>query len=491
MSSFEESHLSPVLAARLAEWGWEASQREVRDAAATAARGNNLALLAPPTPAWATPALAGLLSRAEARPCLLLAPEAELAEWAALVHRLAAGTDWRVLAAQGEARAVRLLLSGRVDLLLATPAVAMALVQRSALKLDAVRAVVLAGAGRLDREALDSLLTDLPPDAQRLVTGSEPASTADLAERHARKALQLDLVSTAAPSDQPVRVAAVGWDRRAEAVGQILELLDPDHAVVWLASGASIPELRRAVPALGGAVEVLTGDAPPAPVIIAYDLPTPARLQQLRAGGDVVLLATPGSDLYLPRLAGVRRAFRLPGFAERVRDAGDQRRREIARRIETGDLERGALVLAPVFERYDAVQVASALYELWQGALAMPTAAAPRAAEQVSHAGPEKARVWMGVGSRDDVTPGDIVAALVKEAGVDGSRIGKIEIRESFTLVEVPALEAEQIAERASQLTIRRRRVSARLDRGPTSEPRRGRPDRPERSGRPDRPPRR
>src|SRR5690606_31615483 len=124
VSLFEELHLSPVLAGRLEDWSWDASQREVREAAATAARGNNLALLAPPTPAWATPALAGVMSRPEARTCLLLAPDAELAEWAALAHRLAAGTDWRVLAAQGEARAVRLLLAGRVDMLLATPAMA-------------------------------------------------------------------------------------------------------------------------------------------------------------------------------------------------------------------------------------------------------------------------------------------------------------------------------------------------------------------------------
>ena len=105
MSSFEELHLSPLLAGRLAEWGWNASQREARDAAATAARGNNLVIQAPPTPAWAAPALAGLLSRAESRPALLLAPDSELGEWGALAQLLARETGWRVLAPEGEARA--------------------------------------------------------------------------------------------------------------------------------------------------------------------------------------------------------------------------------------------------------------------------------------------------------------------------------------------------------------------------------------------------
>jgi ATP-dependent RNA helicase DeaD len=489
VSSFEELHLSPLLAGRLAEWGWNASQREARDAAATAARGNNLVIQAPPTPAWAAPALAGLLSRAESRPALLLAPDSELGEWGALAQLLARETGWRVLAPEGEARAARLLLAGQIDLLVATPAIAMALVRRSALKVSGLGALVLAGGDRLDADMLDLLLADLPADAQRIVIGSDPTRVAQLAERNARKALLVDLLSVAEPSDQPVRVATAGWDRRAEATAQILELLDPPHAVVWVASGASVPQIRRTVPELGGAVEVVTGDVPPAPVIIAYDLPTPSRLQQLRAGGDVVLLATPGSELYLPTLASVRRALRLPGFGERVRDAGDQRRRDIVRRIEGGDLERGVLVLAPLLERYDAVQVASALYELWQGAQAAARPVPGASAEPVASPQGDKARIWMGVGSRDDVTPGDLVAALVKEAGVDGSRIGKIEIRENFSLVEVPAQEAEQIAERASQLTIRRRRVSARLDRGPI--PGRGRHERPDRAGRPMRPPRR
>jgi ATP-dependent RNA helicase DeaD len=58
------------------------------------------------------------------------------------------------------------------------------------------------------------------------------------------------------------------------------------------------------------------------------------------------------------------------------------------------------------------------------------------------------------------------VAALVKEVGVERTRIGKIEVRESFSLVEVPAAEAGPIAERLSGVTIRRRRATARLDRG-------------------------
>ena len=70
------------------------------------------------------------------------------------------------------------------------------------------------------------------------------------------------------------------------------------------------------------------------------------------------------------------------------------------------------------------------------------------------------------MGQRDQATPGDLVAALVKELGVDRGRIGKIEMRESFSLVELPAGEAERIAERLTGVMIRRRKVAARMDKG-------------------------
>jgi hypothetical protein len=49
---------------------------------------------------------------------------------------------------------------------------------------------------------------------------------------------------------------------------------------------------------------------------------------------------------------------------------------------------------------------------------------------------------------------------------VDRGKIGKIEVRELYTLVELPARDIEQIAGQVNGLMIRRRRVTARVDRG-------------------------
>jgi ATP-dependent RNA helicase DeaD len=70
------------------------------------------------------------------------------------------------------------------------------------------------------------------------------------------------------------------------------------------------------------------------------------------------------------------------------------------------------------------------------------------------------------VGQKDGVTPDDLVAALIREAGVNRGAIGKIEIRQLYSLVELPARQIEAIGQALNGVSIRRRRVTARVDRG-------------------------
>jgi len=67
----------------------------------------------------------------------------------------------------------------------------------------------------------------------------------------------------------------------------------------------------------------------------------------------------------------------------------------------------------------------------------------------------------VGVGSRDGVGPGDLLGAIVGEAGLESARVGKIEIRDTFSLVEVAPRVAERVIRALNGTTIRgRRRVS-------------------------------
>jgi ATP-dependent RNA helicase DeaD len=101
---------------------------------------------------------------------------------------------------------------------------------------------------------------------------------------------------------------------------------------------------------------------------------------------------------------------------------------------------------------------------------------APSAPTTTPVGGVHTSRIWMGVGKKDEATVGDIVAVLAREVGLDRSLIGRVDLRDAFTLVEVPSSEAERVALKLVGLTVRKRKLSARVDRGPSgpSGPSRG-----------------
>jgi ATP-dependent RNA helicase DeaD len=468
-------HLSPAVAAALERLGWGADHPLLRDAAPTAARGHNLVMMVPPAPAYAVPALAGILSRFDqGQRALVLAPPAQVGEWAATAHEVARGSGLRIEAAQGTARASRRLRAGEVDLLIAAPANALALHRRSTLEPERLAAVVLAWPeGWEDGEALTQLMADVGKDVQRILLLESLDRTGELVERYARRALTVGgpPAETPAPAPVgPVRVVGVAWERRAVALADLGELLDPASLAVWVVDRTRIGEIERAVGAGAPGVTVTAGDAPRASLVVAFDPPTPERLAQLVSAGEVVVLMPPGTERYLERIAAPRRPLRLPGLLETLTTEAGVRRASIARGIETGHPEAALAVLAPLFERYDPVSVAAALYDLWTSS---PTAAAAPVPEV-----PAVSKIYVGIGKKDGATVNDLVAVLTKEIRVDRTRIGRVELKDAYALVEIPAQEAERIAAALNGTTIRRKRVIARVDRGPARPSRPARPAR-------------
>ncbi len=74
-------------------------------------------------------------------------------------------------------------------------------------------------------------------------------------------------------------------------------------------------------------------------------------------------------------------------------------------------------------------------------------------------------KLFISLGRKAGVTPGDLVGAITGEAGVKGRDIGAITVHESFSLVEVPEDKARKIAKALNHCTIRGRKAGVRLDR--------------------------
>jgi ATP-dependent RNA helicase DeaD len=79
--------------------------------------------------------------------------------------------------------------------------------------------------------------------------------------------------------------------------------------------------------------------------------------------------------------------------------------------------------------------------------------------------GSDVSRVFIGLGRKAGIRPGDLVGAIANEAGIDSRSIGAIEITDRFSLVEVPDDAADDVIRALRGTTIRGKKVMARRDR--------------------------
>ena len=93
----------------------------------------------------------------------------------------------------------------------------------------------------------------------------------------------------------------------------------------------------------------------------------------------------------------------------------------------------------------------------------------PRAREKPS--GPTT-RIFISLGRKAGVTPGDLVGAITGEAGVKGGDIGAISVHEFFSVVDVAAPKARQVVRSLQRVKIRGRKATVRLDRDAEKPPR-------------------
>lgn len=54
-----------------------------------------------------------------------------------------------------------------------------------------------------------------------------------------------------------------------------------------------------------------------------------------------------------------------------------------------------------------------------------------------------KVRLFMNIGKNHRVSPGDVIREIVKRSGIDGKLIGKIDIHQSYSFIEIPEQYAE------------------------------------------------
>jgi ATP-dependent RNA helicase DeaD len=352
----------------------------------------------------------------------------------------AAPAELHAHAVTGLARTAALLKEGRVGVLAGTPADLGALVARAALKLEPIQTVVIAWPESF-ADQLDALLAEAPT-ARRVILSWNPPALESLFERHARRPeiigdLPLDDAGQPIGPVAPARYAVVAGGRKR--VPEILDALRSVRPYVWEGGPIAAP-----------------AQSPDA--VVAALLPTREELRQLAALGPT---AVPVLAAQVPYLRSIALLTPLPvaSGADRAQDRTAALRTEISARLARGDVDAELAVLAPLFEEYEPALVAGAL-------LALQREPGTETREPASESVAPWTRLFVTVGRKDSASAKDLVGALIKEVGLQKGQIGKIEVRESFSLVDVASAVIDQAVQRLSGVTIRGRRVTARPDRG-------------------------
>jgi DbpA RNA binding domain len=410
----------------------------VADAKAALERGRPVVLVRPPAPER-VPDVWELLGSS---PVLIIcSDDAAAAAWAR-----AAPSERRVHAVTGLARSASLLKTGSVPTLAGAPKDLAALAQRAALKLENLSTVLVAWPEALvageHADTLDTLLGEAR-EARRIVLSWNPSLLGDFLERHARRALMVGtppIDEAGAPLPPTCRARYAVVPSPGAAVREALDTLNATAPLVW-------------------DVGPIAPTAPRPDVVLCTGLPTRDELTALARFGEPLLLIHAAQLPYLRSIATLT-PFPMPSAADRARDRAETLRERVARRLGDGNVDAELALLDPLFERFDPAEVAAALL-----ALQRDVGSEMRDAADVKPGDVTRVKVFVNVGKKDRASAKDLVGALIREAGVAKSDIGRIEVRESFSLVEVAGAAAPQALRGLAGVMIRGRRVAPRLDR--------------------------
>lgn len=530
MTSFEDLPLGPETVASLAAEGIETPTPFQAAAIPVIARGNDLLGRAGPGSgtlvAYAAPMLDRLEGGAGAPVCLVLCTGARQAtEIARSFARLSEGSALRAAAL-----APHWNLPERADFLF-VPADRISALYDGTVKVSGVKALVVHdGDGvvsSVPSDLLETFLGGLPSDCQRIFCGL-PFGDAlrSVARRFTRRAVTIppggattDGGGKAAASDRggprgraapsrELQFTVVDEDR-AQAVLVLAATLLEDvdnvrHVLLYTASADQAADLGDFL-AVHGYASGPPGD-PAVPVwlspgedaegraaldaledgsvvaTVSCQVPDGAPAARLRHGAGGTAWALPavrelGHLREVAAGAGLRLKRVRPDRPTRVSQRLDELTDRLHEAIRAPETTPYYLLVESLLDRFTAAEVAAGALLLLDRAAAgkgADTRAAGRATGHAADQGvPEPwSRLFVSCGKRDEIGPRELLGAITSESGIKGSRVGRIDVRESHSLVEVRESDAARVIAALNGTTLGGRALRVDYDRAPDRRPR-------------------
>ena len=301
-----------------------------------------------------------------------------------------------------------------------------------------------------EAQPLENLFAELPKEGARVVLASALSPSYEaLIERYARRARrETEPAGEPGPALSAEYVSAPASARSA-ALRRLLDALDLPAAVLYAREDGVRDEAVRTARSLGYPADAVraagaAADAGGAEPLVLLDLP--ASREEMRAlagaaGRKIYAVVQPSQVGSLRALlgGGAVSPIALVDAAERARGK-DAALRASLREVLTGsDVRREVLAIEPLLAEFDGVEIAAAALRLLeQQRPVRPAAAAAQTGAMTA--------LFVNLGERDGVRPQELVSAVTSTAGIPGSQIGKVEVRDTHSLVEVAASVAELVA---------------------------------------------
>lgn len=477
------------------------------------------------TAAFALPILSRIDLQEKLPQVLVLAPTRELAlQVAEAFERYAAHLRGihvlPVYGGQGYGVQLSALRRG-VHVVVGTPGRIMDHLEKGTLDLSALKFVVLDEADEMLNmgfaEDVEQILSTTPESKQvALFSATMPRQIRRMTQLHAPGAVEISVkAKTATASNVTQRYVKVAHHRKLDALTRILEVENFDGLIIFVRTKQATEELAERLRARGfsaaaingdvvqqqrertidqlrkGSLDILVAtdvaarglDVERISHVINHDIPTDTESYVHRIGrtgragrsGDAISFVTPRETHLLRALEKANRTTLEPMAIPSVDDVNATRVERFTDAITAALGDPQVAVFRDLIDAYEAehdvpaADIAAAIAVLAQDGepLLLDPEPEPAAKPDKERRGPREDMVrWrINVGRHNGVEPRQIVGALANEGGLRRSDFGRIEIKSTFSLVELPELSDDTLA-RLANTRIGGELIEIRMDRG-------------------------
>jgi len=439
---------------------------------------------------------------------IILEPTRELAVQVALeMNRIGSGKKIHAFPVYGGKSIdiqIRALRAG-VDVVVGTPGRIIDHIQRKTLSLSDIRIVVLDEADEmLDMgfiEDIETILKTTPAERQTLLfSATMPLPILNITKKFMRtpEKIRINPKDVVVPSIKQVFYEVRDADK-LNALTRLIDVEDPLLAIVFCHTKREVDDVAMKLQQMGYNASPLHGDFTQThrdevmdkfkkgklDILVATDVA--ARGLDIKNVTHVINYSIPQNPLsYIHRIGRTGRAGKS-GIAITLVSPREYRHLKLIERTAKTTIDKKSLPTSKEVlkakEKSIAKEIALMISEkkhegylktievlAAECSVAEIAAAAlciaygePKVAHVNESAAPEQrgniARLFMTIGRKDKITVAEIVKAIASGARIPGSRIGKIELHDSFTFVEVPADLADVVIHSLDDMMVMGRRV--------------------------------